>query len=503
MANQETNINSQPKTITITIEEYQALQALQFEITYLKEQLNTIKKWVFGHKHERFIPSNHNPQQLSLELNVEPIAEKPAPVVEKITYIRQKQSTNKITPHGRQPLPAHLRREEIVIQPQEDVSNARKIGEEITEILEFKPGEAYVKKYIRPKYVIKNSENSIVIGQLPSLPLPKSNAGPSMLAHLYVSKYVDHMPIYRLLKQLKRENDIDIAQSTANNWLWESGKLTIPLYELTKSMVLSSDYLMVDETPIPVLTEDKPGSTHRGYLWVYYSPLLKLVFFDYQKSRGRAGPAENLKDFCGAIQTDGYAVYEMFHSDKIKLLACMAHVRRKFDEALKNNYSLAGEALLLIQQLYHIEQKARDEQMTFEQRKALRQMEALPILKELEIWLQTNRLKAVPKSSIGQAITYATGQWKKLIRYVDDGRYELDNNLIENSIRPVALGRKNYLFAGSHEAAQRIAMMYSFMGMCKMNNINPYNWLVDLFTNISDCKISQLHQFLPPYTKTL
>lgn len=495
MANIETHINPQSQTITISIEEYQAFQALQTEIIYLKEELNKLKKLIFGSKSERFIPSNHNPQQLSLELNTEVLTEKPAPLTEQINYLRKKQNKSIATPHGRMPLPEHLRREEIIIQPQEDITGAIKIGEIITENLEYKRGELFVKKYIRCKYILPD-EQKIIIGQLPSFPLPKSNTGPSLLAHLYVSKYVDHLPIHRQLQQFKRDH-IEIAPSTVNGWLWNSGKLVVPLYDEVKAQLLKTDYLMADETPIPVLTKDKPGSTHKGYLWVYYAPLIKLVFFDYQKGRGRDGPTEILKDFSGALQTDGYAVYNKFESSKIKLLACMAHARRKFDEAKDNNRQLAEYALSQIQQLYMIERKANEMQLTYDQRKEIRHTEALPILNSFELWL-TEHQKELPKSSIGQAIGYTLSQWKKLIRYIDDGQYEIDNNFIENSIRPVALGRKNYLFAGSHEAAQRTAIIYSFMGICKINDINPLQWLTDVFTNISDCKISQLNQFLPP-----
>ena len=255
---------------------------------------------------------------------------------------------------------------------------------------------------------------------------------------------------------------------------------------------------MADETPIPVLTEDKPGSVHKGYLWVYYSPLHRLVLFDYRKGRGREGPAELLKDYHGTLQTDGYQVYDTFEKPgQITLAACMAHARRYFDQALNNDPDRARHVLSLMQKLYDVERLAREAEMDFENRKQLRQQKSSPVINELESWLQMNINNVLPQSAIGKAISYTVGLWPRLKRYLDDGRYEIDNNLIENSIRPVALGRKNYLFAGSHEGAERTAMMYSFIGTCKLNNVEPFFWLEHVLKNISEHKANRLAELFP------
>ena len=269
-----------------------------------------------------------------------------------------------------------------------------------------------------------------------------------------------------------------------------------------KKKILQGDYLMADETPISVLTEDKPGATHKGYHWVYYSPIERMVLFDYRKGRGREGPEELLKDYRGTLQTDGYTAYDSFeHKPGITLLACMAHARRKFDEALKNDKTKAEHVLGLMQQLYQIERQAREENLDYDQRKALRQDKAAPVLQELHAWLKENVIQTLPKSAIGIAITYTLHLWPRLIRYLDDGRYEIDNNWIENSIRPVALGRKNYLFAGSHEGAQRAAIMYSFLGTCKINNIGPLEWLSNVLKRFPDHSIQRLEELLPQNLK--
>jgi len=478
------------KNQVVSLQQYKELQA---ENLYLKQELAQLKRMIFGSKSERFIPADTG--QLSLEMDI-PEQTQPEVETEELSYTRNKPSKEKESP-VRMPLPSHLPRKEHIIEPEVSTEGAKKIGEEITEILEYTPGKFHVEKYIRPKYAFPKEEG-IVIGELPSLPIPKGNAGPGLLSHLMISKYVDHLPFYRQVKQFKREN-ITIAESTINGWFSAACRLLEPLYDQLKKQVLQTNYLMADETPIPVLTKDKPGSTHKGYHWVYYAPKEKRVCFDYRSGRGREGPLEFLDGFHGALQTDGYAAYNKFENIDITLLACLAHARRKFDTAKDNDPKRAEYALNKFQELYHIERQARDEQFSPAQRKELRQKESVPILTELEAWMRNELIKVLPKSAIGKAIAYTLKLWNRLSRYVDDGNWEIDNNLIENSIRPVALGRKNYMFAGSHDGAQRAAMMYSFLGTCKINEVEPNAWLKDVLTRIQDHSIQKLEELLPGY----
>jgi transposase len=485
--------------VILSRNEYEALiglnHKLQSDNLYLHHELEKLKRMIFGAKSERFVASDTS--QLSLELG----QSAPSPVeppTEDITYTRHK--ADKKNGHARMELPASLPREVVVIEPAEDVTGAKKIGEVITEVLEYTPGKLYVTRYVRPKYVLPQ-EQGIVIGLLPSLPIPRGNAGAGLLAHLMISKFVDHLPFYRQVQMFKRQG-VTLAESTINDWFRASCDLLEPLYKCLKQQVIKGDYLMADETPIAVLTENKPGATHKGYHWVYYSPVERLVLFDYQKGRGREGPQELLKNYQGALQADGYSVYDTFENkEAVILLACMAHVRRKFDESLKNDKARAEHALKLIQQLYAIERDAREQEMKPEMRKAKRQEKAVVILDELHAWLKESITATLPQSVIGKAMAYALNQWPRLIRYLDDGRYEIDNNLIENSIRPVALGRKNYLFAGSHEGAQRAAIMYSFFATCKINNIEPFDWLTKVLTRIPDHSIQRLEELLPQNLK--
>jgi hypothetical protein len=276
-----------------------------------------------------------------------------------------------------------------------------------------------------------------------------------------------------------------IAESTMVGWFKAICKLLEPLYDLHKARFLLSTYIQADETPIKVQSRDVPGATHKGYFWVYFDPVTGTVVFEYCPGRGQVGPMEFLKDFRGSLQTDGYAAYDVFGRDKdIILLACFAHARRKFDEAKSNDKEHSEQMLGLIQKLYTIERKAKTLELDFDAIKDLRQKESLPILLEIEAWLKKNLLETLPKSAIGGAIAYTLNLWPRLIRYTEDGRYQIDNNLIENSIRPIAIGRKNYLFAGSHEAAQRAAMIYSFVGTCKQLGINPQLWLENVLERL-------------------
>jgi len=480
--------------VTISMAEYETLIGLKSEVTYLKFQLAELKRMIFGAKSERHVTEGSN-QPTLFELPQEEVVERPT---EEITYTRKKPLAEKKHPL-RLELPSHLERRDEIIEPEEVPEHAKKIGEAITEVIEYEPASAYVRRIIRPKYIVEQNdeETRIVIAPLPSLPIPKGNAGPSMLSHILISKFVDHLPFYRQVQMFKRQ-DLNIAESTIGGWFSATCNLLSPLYDALKNKVLSSDYLMADETPIPVLTKDKPGSTHKGYHWVYYDPVHRLVLFDYRQSRGREGPDELLKNFAGYLQTDGYAAYEHFEKHKeITLLACMAHARRKFEHASENNPTMAQKALRMFRDLYEIEEKARSLKLPPDQIRELRQVESRPILDKMEQWMKEQIVETVPRSAIGMAFAYTLSLWPRLVRYIEDGRFQIDNNLIENSIRPVALGRKNYLFAGSHQAAQHAAMIYSFLGNCKINGIEPFQYLTHTLSVIPDYLASQLHTLLP------
>jgi transposase len=479
---------------TIKSEEFvlkEKYDKLLSEYEYLKQELNQLKRLIFGSKSERFIPNDE--AQLNLFDNPEEaVLEKQ---VKEITYKRKKPAKEK-KQAVRTKLPSHLPRVEEIVEPKIVEEGSKKIGEEITEILEYNPAKIFVRKIVRPKYA-KPQNNGVVIAELPSLPIPKGNAGASMLAHLAVSKFVDHLPFYRQIQIFKRQNLI-ISDSTLNGWFNATSDLLSPLYDALQKQVLQSDYIQADESPIGVQDSHKKGSLHTGYQWVYRAPVKRLVLFKYHPSRERKAPEQMLNNFSGTLQTDGYQVYKNMNTKgNIKQLACMAHARRYFEKALDNDKSRAEYILKQIQKLYEIERKSRERIIDFETRKRYRQLYAKPILEEIKVWLKQNILQVLPKSAIGKAIAYTLKLWTQLEQYIDDGKFEIDNNLIENAIRPLALGRKNYLFAGSHKAAQRISMFYSFFATCKINDVEPLAWLTDVLNRISEHKANKLKELLP------
>ena len=465
----------------------------QNEILILKEQLAQLRRMIFGKKNEKFIPIDD--KQLSLFGDDVQVVEKEDVEKEEITYERPK--TNKKKP-VRMVLPAHLPREEEIIEPENLPEKAKKIGEAITEILEYKPGVIFVRRIVRPKYLLPKQEQ-IVTAELPTLPLPRANAGASLLAQLIVSKFIDHLPFYRQRQIFKRQG-VEFAESTINDWYSSTCRLLEPLYETLKKQIQQSSYIQADESPMPVQTKDKPGSTHKGYMWVYHSPPDKKVCFDYQKSRGQDAPKVFLSDFSGILQTDGYIVYTAFgNSLNITLAACMAHARRKFEKSLDNYAQIAKHVLSKIQKLYQIEREIKESEFSDIQIVELREEKARPILTNLKKYLIEKAVGVLPKSDISKAISYTLKLYDRLEVYLTDGRVLIDNNLIENSIRPLALGRKNWLFAGSHEAAQRNAMMYSFLGTCKLNKVEPFEWLKTTLNKIPDYNIQNLKELLPGY----
>jgi transposase len=485
------------ETIEIPIAEYNKFKNLEYEVLYLTNQIEQFRRMIFGSKSERFVPNNDGQLKIDFGPEFEKEAE-PKVETESISYTRKKKSKKEVPGHGRALLPAHLPRKEEVILPEGDLEGKIKIGEAVTEILEFEPGSLFVRRIVRPKYAEENGEG-VVIADMPSLPIPKGNAGPSLLSHINVSKFVDHIPFYRLREMLKRQ-EVVIAESTLNNWHSGTCNLLQLLYEKHIEEILRNDYLQGDESPIKVQTREKKGSTHLGYQWVYYSTEKKMVCFDYRKGRGRAGPEDFLKNFRGFLQTDGYIAYDGLKTDNtIVLLSCMAHARRKFEHALDNDRERASWALKKIQRLYHCEAIAREAGMSYEERKKIRTKKSARYMAQLEKWLKEQLQQVLPKSAIRTAIAYTLNLWPRLMRYLDDGRFEIDNNLIENSIRPMAIGRKNYMFAGSHTAAERAAMMYSFFGTCKLHKIDPQKWLTDVLTRIQDHKAKDLWQLLPQH----
>lgn len=462
-------------------------------VSNLKFLIDKLYRMLFGSKKEKFIKEPVDSNQLSLsfeELAAKDETATDQPVKETITYERRKNENH----NGRNKLPENLPVVEIVIEPEESTEGLVIIGEEVTEILELAPAKFFKVKITRKKYAKANGEG-VLIGELPSRPIDKCLAGNTLLASILINKYVDHLPLYRQ-QQIFKRSGITIAPSTIDGWVYQLGVLLEPLYKAMVQTVKSSSYVLADETPIKVLDKAKKGECHRGYHWGYLAPLIRMVTFIYEQGRNKEAPRKMLDDLQGYLQTDGYASYFQYHNKPgVTHLACWAHARRYFEQALSQDKTRSEHVLVQIQKLYAIERELKE--CPPEERKEQRLERSLPIINDLGKYISEENKKVLPKSPIGKAFMYSINLWDSLQNYLYNGELLIDNNPIENAIRPNALGRKNYLFAGSHEAAQRTAMFYTFMGTCKLNNVDPMRWLAEVLHRIPNQKVNKLYELFP------
>ncbi len=474
------------------------LEKAQFTIQTLQLELLQLKKMVFGSKHEKFVAAGQ--PDLPKLFDVPAIADVIITETKPVSYERTKKQLHP-DHKGRNGFPLDLRREELVIYPegltaeQLDSTRHKVMGQDTTETLAYNPAELFIKAVSRIK-ILDTRANRILQAPAPERSLERSNVDSSLIAQIITEKYIDHLPLYRQVKRYERLG-VPITDSTIGSWINTTAELILPLYNAHAKIVLSTHYLHADETIIKVMDSEKKGATHQGYYWVYQCHDKKLVLFDYRTGRGREGPQSILKDYQGYLQTDGYQVYDEFDNHPgITLINCMAHARRKFNEAISNN-DKAAYALTEIQKLYAIERHLVENNIAGEEKLQYRIRHAQPILTALENWMKQTFMEVLPKSPLGKALAYSIQRWDKLSLYATTNNLHLDNNPVENSIRPVAIGRKNYLFAGSHAAAQRAAMFYSLLATCKNYNVNPYNWLKDVLDRIAAHPINRIQELLP------
>lgn len=484
------------------IETYKNYSSEQF-ITILSEQKNTITKleeriaWferqVFGRKSEKQTEIIAN-QATLIPLDEIPSEEASSEKI-KVEYERNKKKSNENHP-GRHKIPAHIERITIEIHPEGDLSGKECIGKQEREVLERIPGKFIVKKYVKFIYKDKETEK-ISEGKMPSLPIEKGIPGPGLLAFILVNKFVYHLPLHRQLEIFKNEARMIIKGSTISGWVGQCCQLLLLLYDKLLEKVLAQSYLMVDETPIKVLMKKGDKKIILGYFWVYYSPLTKTVFFDYRSGRGAQHPSYRLKNFKGHIQTDGFIAYKNIPNDEITFLNCMAHARRKFVDAKTNHAGLAEYFIKQAEKLYRIEKRAKAWGLSFDERYIFRKKRSEPVLNEMKLWLDEKKAEVPPSLKISEAINYTLNHWTGLLKYLEDGKLEIDNNPVERAIRPVAIGRKNFMFAGSEEAAKHLAMMYSFFGTCKAQGIEPFEWMKSTLEQMPDYNPKLIEELLP------
>lgn len=376
-----------------------------------------------------------------------------------------------------------------------DLSLYRRIGEEITKVVKHKPGMLYVKVIIRPKYALKDStllppagQKGVEIAPMPLMPVDKCIADTSLLAEILLQKYEYHVPFYRQIQQYRHLGMKGLTESTLDGWFKKTVELLKPLYEELKREVFSCDYVQVDETTVPVINREK-HKADKEYLWMVRSVMERLVIFHYDGGSRAGAVIESLANqynFKGYLQCDGFAGYETAFkaNPDVRLLNCLVHIRRHFEQALDENREMAQHALTQIQHIYKIERQCDETGLSYDERRQKRQELARPIMEAMKVWMETEGIKYSPGSLTGKAITYAYTKWDNIIRCLDDGRLYWDNNLAENVQRPITLSRKNFLFCGNHEAAVNMSVICSLLATCKAHEVNPRVYLNDVIAQM-------------------
>jgi transposase len=486
----------------LILAQHEQLLSREREIEHLQLLLVKLHRMQFGRKSEKL---QRQIEQLELRLEeLESNRSEKEPAPSQPTLPPDSSST--LAKPARRALPDHLPRQTRRHEPKETVcpqcqGALRKLGEDVSEMLEYVPASFVVVRHVRTKLSCTKCD-CIVQAEAPSRPIERGLAGPALLAHVLVSKYCDHQPLYRQSEIYSRQG-VELERSTMADWVGGCSRLLSPLVDALSRYVVATSKLHADDTPVPVLAPGQ-GKTKTGRLWTYVrddrpagDTAAPAVWFTYSPDRKGEHPAQHLKNFRGTLQADAYAGFNQLYEDgRIEQACCWAHVRRHFyDLEQAHSSPVAREALAGIGALYRVEEPIRGRPP--DERRTVRLAQAKPLVDSLRQWFEATLSKLSRKSETTVAIRYALSRWDALTRYIEDGHIEIDNNAAERSLRGVALGRKNYLFAGSDAGGERAAAIYSLIGSAKLNGLDPEAYLREVLTRIADHPINRIEQLLP------
>ena len=491
----EAELDAQRQTLTEQAEELNSRRA---RIEHLRLMVEKFRHMIFGRKSEKLVLKL---EQMEFELEEDETTQAEAEAIaERVAPIKEAKPRSE-----RKPLPEHLKREEVTHKPDTDCcpdcgGGLRHFGDDISEQLEYVPENFKVIRHVRPKFACTGC-NRVVEAPAPARPIERGLAAPSLLAHVIVSKYADHLPLFRQSEIYARQG-VEISRSTMAGWVGAASDLLGPLVEAIGRHVFAGRKLHADDTPLPVLAPGN-GKTKTGRLWTYVrderpagEQTAPAVWFAYSEDRRGEHPRQHLKNFTGALQADAYAGFHHLYGNHIYEAACWAHARRKFhDIHLAHASPTTTEALSRIGALYAIEDEVRGKPVDL--RLSVRQARARPLLDDLRKWMEKALRSLSSKSETAAAIRYALSRWRALTRYTEDGLLEIDNSAAERALRAVALGRKNFLFAGSDNGGDRAAAMYTLIGSAKLNGLDPELYLRTVLAQIADHPISQIQDLLP------
>lgn len=470
------------------------LQYKQLKIEQLTHEMAVLKRWKFAARSEQLHGSQRSLLDETIDADLEAIA------AELETLSSPPRAPAPKEQPKRRPLPADLPRVEVRHEPERTVCRCgcalKRIGEDVSEKLDYTPGVFHVERHIRGKWACAKCQ-TLIQAPVPPQVIDKGVPTAGLLAQVLVAKYADHQPLYRQEGIFERAG-VAIPRSTLAQWVGACGVHLQPLVEALRAMLLERCVLHADETPVAMLKPGK-GSTHRAYIWSYSSTQfdgMQAVVYDFADSRAAAHPKAFLDGWSGKLICDDYSGYKGLFAQGVTEVGCLAHARRKFNDLWVNHKSpVAEEALKLFGKLYEVEREARE--LSAEQRQRIRQLQSQPIADKLREWFLLQRQKATAGTAIAKAIDYSLGRWKALMRFLDDGALPIDNNWVENRIRPIALGRSNWLFAGSLRAGKRAAAVMSLIQSAKLNGHDPYQYLKDVLERLPTQPASRIGELLP------
>jgi len=483
------------------LEKLQALtQEYDQKLSEAEAQIAELKRELFGPKADKLTPEQEDHlNELNKDLREE--AQRPPPVSDQVLEREDRASRRRRQRRVRHPLPAHLETETVTIEPEVKICPCcgkplERIGEEVSEEIDMIPARLIRRRTVRPKYACRCGEAGVRIAPLPPQLIPQSRLGLGLGVHIVLSRFDDHLSFYRLEQQFRERHGIVIPRQQMVQWVEPIARLLQPVCDGMWRQMLAGGYLQVDETPVRVLDPDVKGKAARGYLWFYAVPGGDVIL-DFDRSRGMKPVQQRLKDFTGTIQTDAYEVYQSLErkESRIERLGCMAHSRRRFYAALQENLPQAVWFISQIRLLYRIEDEAR--KLGASERHVFRQQNAPAIWEALKTKALELQPKFLPKSTMGKALSYFIDEYQALTGYLRNGRFEIDNNLVENAIRPTAVGRKRWLFIGHPDAGWRSAVIYSIIVSCRRRGINPQDYLTDVLRRLPEHKINRIEELLP------
>ena len=481
---------------------------LEAKLAAAQAQIAELRRQLFGSKAEK-LSLDEQAQMDELASDLQEEVQKPPPLSQEVLEEERRDQRRCRAERRpvRHPVPPVVEIETVTLEPAPEEKLClhcgrpkQRIGEEVTEETDLIPAKLIRRRTVRPKYACRCGEAGVVIAPLPPRLIPQSKLGLGLAVHLLLARYDDHLAFYTLERIFRERHAVEIPRQQMVQWVEHIAGWLEPLYNAMWQEMKATGYVQIDETPVKVLDPEVKGKAAQGYLWFYAVPRGDVIL-EFSRSRGQQAPHERLQGFAGTMQTDAYIVYQALERKDAALerIGCLAHARRGFYQALKESLPEAVGFIRQMRQLYRLEDQIR--LLDPAERYRLRQEQAPEIWEAMKQHAEALEPKLLPKSTLGKAVNYFLNEYEALVGYLKDGRFEIDNNLVENDIRPTAVGRKRWLFIGHPEAGWRSAVIYSILISCRRRGLNPQDYLTDVLARLPSAKITEIRKLLPAHWK--